>query len=73
MKEKLVEALKNNEPLTIPEIGDAITQDGTVVRTLLSELLSEKVIRVIVEPNEFGCTGCSCGSCPPIAPKYTML
>lgn len=73
MKEKLVEILQNRGPITIPEISEAISLDGTDVRNLLSALLSEKVIKAIVEPNEFGCTGCCCGSCDPIPPKYGLL
>lgn len=73
MKEQLIEVLANSVPLTIPEICNAISLNGTEVRSLLSELLSEKTIKVIVEPNEFGCTGCPCGSCDPIAPKYALL
>ncbi len=68
MKEKLIEVLTNRGPLTIPEIGDAISKDGKEVRTLLSSLLSSKEIRVIVE----GCTGCACGSCDPVVPKYDL-
>lgn len=73
MKELLIKALQKSGPLTIPEICDAITQDGKTVRTMLSSLLAEKVIRVFVEPNEFGCTGCGCGSCDIIPPKYALL
>lgn len=73
MKEQLIDILKSRGPITIPEISEALSLDGTRVRALLTSLLSEKMIRAIVEPNEFGCTGCSCGSCPPIPPKYGVL
>lgn len=73
MKEKLVEILKLRGAMTIPAISKAISLDGDEVRPLLSALLSEKIIKVTVEPNEFGCTGCCCGSCDPIDPKYSLL
>jgi len=69
MEDKLIEVLRNRGPLTIPEIGDAISQEGKEVRTLLSSLLSTKTIKVIVE----GCTGCACGSCDPVVPKYDLV
>lgn len=73
MKEQLIQTLKSRGSLTIPEISEAISQEITEVRTLLSDLLSEKIIRAFVEPNEFGCTGCPCGSCEMIPPKYALL
>ncbi len=73
MKEKLLQLLKSDGALTIPEICEAISQEITAVRAILGELLAEKVIRVFIEPNEFGCTGCPCGSCEMIPPKYTLI
>ncbi len=73
MKEQLIQILKNRGSLTIPEICEAISQEITEVRKLLAELLSEKMVRAFVEPNEFGCTGCPCGSCEMIPPKYTLV
>lgn len=73
MKEQLIHILKKRGPITIPELCDILSLDGDNVRALLTTLLSEKMIRAIVEPNEFGCTGCSCGSCPPIPPKYAVV
>lgn len=73
MKDTLTLFLAEKGPVTVAEIGDALTLTTAEVHALLSALLTEKVIKVVMIPNEFGCTGCPCGRCAPIPARYALI
>lgn len=73
MNEKLTALLAETGPITVAEICEQLSLETPQVHAILSALLKEKAIKVVMIPNEFGCTGCPCGRCAPIPARYDLV